>query len=93
VSCCGRLVRFRRGPFVLSRLTRAPVVPLFFRWGERGLIEIEAASPIRAADSGDVGLQETAMATEVAGWLERRLRARPSDLSLTLLRWFQQQQQ
>lgn len=89
VACCGRLVRFRRGAFVMARLSGAPILPLYFRWGDGGRIEVEAAEPIRPAGVGDAVRQETEMAAVVAGWLEGQLLARPDDLSLSLLKWLQ----
>jgi len=89
VACCGRLVRFRRGAFVMARLSGASILPLYFRWGDGGRIEVEAAEPIRAATGGDAVRQETEMATKVARWLEGRLLGRPDDLSLSLLKWFE----
>lgn len=88
VPCCGRGVRFRRGPFVLARLASAPIVPLCFRWTE-GRIEVDADPPILPPPPGAPAECETAMAAEVASWLERRLRARPCELSVKMLRCFQ----
>lgn len=88
VPCCGGTIRFRRGPFVLARLARVPIVPLAFRWAG-GRIEVEADEPILPPARGDAAEQEAAMAAEAGVWLERRLRARPSELSVKLLRCFE----
>jgi lauroyl/myristoyl acyltransferase len=88
VPCCGGAIRFRRGPFVLGRLAGAPIVPLWFRWAG-GRIEIDADEPIVPPERGDAVERETAMAVRAAAWLERRLRERPSELSVKLLRCFQ----
>ncbi|HSK08631.1 MAG TPA: hypothetical protein VK911_03580 [Vicinamibacterales bacterium] len=88
VPCLGCLVRFRRGAFVLARVAPAPIVPLFFRWGGGGSrIEMDAGPRIHPPTFGTAVERETAMAMVVAGWLDERLRSRPTDLSLALLDW------
>ena len=88
VPCCGGTIRFRRGPFVLARLARVPIVPLAFRWAGGG-IEVEAGEPIFPPAGGEAGERERAMAAEAGAWLEGRLRARPGELSVKLLRCFE----
>ncbi len=68
----GRTVPMARGPFALSRLTGAPMLPVVARW-RRGRIEIVAGDPIPLTD-------EATMAAALGTWLERHLREDPEDL-------------
>jgi lauroyl/myristoyl acyltransferase len=88
VSCLGRPLTLARGPFALSRLTGAPVVPLVARWRRAGLeVRIgEALAPLPSdATRAPADDPETALAAAAARWLESYLRKSPSDLGLGLL--------
>ncbi|HVQ28724.1 MAG TPA: hypothetical protein VMV21_04045 [Vicinamibacteria bacterium] len=84
VSCLGRLVRFRRGAFALSRLTGAPVVPVTARWESSRGIRIEAhaalASPEAAAEQALAF--ENELARNAAAWLDAYVRGSADQLWL-----------
>jgi lauroyl/myristoyl acyltransferase len=95
VSCLGRPLTLARGPFALSRLTGALVVPLVARWRRAGLevrIGEALAPPVPPVpdtamnQSIDPAAWETALAAAAAQWLESYLRESPADLGLGLLR-------
>jgi len=68
----GRPLELARGPFVLSRLSRATIVPVITRW--RGYkIEVVTGQPIHVAD-------EKVMAVAVARWLEAYYLENPSEI-------------
>ena len=89
VTCLGRPLRLARGPFALSRLSGAPIVPLVSRWSRRG-VHVIAADPLQGAQcgghAGDGTDSEQALADAAAVWLERYLLDAPSELGLGLLR-------
>jgi len=79
VPFLGETIRLARGPFALSRMTNAPIVPIVARREGRAIV-VTAGAPI-AADPAD----ETALAIALARWFEEWLRARPEDLSVALV--------
>jgi lauroyl/myristoyl acyltransferase len=69
----GRSLQLARGPFVLARLSRAPIVPVITRW--RGYsVEVITGQPILHPD-------EDVMAAMVAGWLETYYTENPTEIS------------
>lgn len=85
VSCLGRPLELARGPFALSRLTGAPLVPLAARW-RGGAVEIEAGEALHRSLAMGPDAMEGAQAASAAGWLERYLLESPAELGLGLLR-------
>jgi lauroyl/myristoyl acyltransferase len=90
VTCLGRRIVLRRGPFVLTRLTRAPLIPVVCAWTPRGQIEVRHGPPIDPAwDPALAGTGlETAMAARIASWLDGYLRDEPQEIWLSTLRHF-----
>lgn len=91
VECLGRRVVFRRGPFALARLTRAPLVPVVGAWTQGGAIEMRAGpdiEPAAACSSCGPDDVETGLAASVARWLESYLRAEPQEIWPSTIRNF-----
>lgn len=66
-------IRFARGAFSPSRLTRTPVVPILSRW--RGNeVELVIGTPLEGHD-------EESLATSASHWLETYLRENPEELA------------
>ncbi len=89
VQCLGRQVRYRRGAFVLARLTGAPLIPVVARWADarRGRFRVEAWPPLEpAARMGESpAILETALAQAAAHQFERLVREQPGLLSVEAL--------
>ena len=90
VECLGRRIVFRRGPFVLSRLTGAPLVPVVCAWTSDARIAVRIAAPIDRPANRDLAADEfeTLMAARTARWLDAYLRAEPQEIWLSTLRNF-----
>jgi hypothetical protein len=91
VPFLGKRLTLARGPFALARLAGVPLVPLVGRFREGG-VEIVLGEAFRVPPafpdpgSSAAAAWESALAAAAAGWLERYLRAAPSELGLGLLR-------
>jgi len=89
VTCLRRRIVFRRGPFVLGRMTGAPLIPVVCNWTRDGRIAVRTASPlessVRAITAPAI---EDALAASAAAWLDQYLRAQPHQLWLYTLRNF-----
>ena len=72
VPFLGETLRLARGPFALSRMTGAPIVPIVARRDGRAIVVT-------------TGSDETAHALALAAWFEEWLRERPEDLSVALV--------
>jgi len=73
----GRTMQLARGPFALSRITGAPIIPMIARWnGMR--IEYVIGDVIPSGD-------ETTTAAAAASWLEHHLEQYPDDISSRVL--------
>jgi hypothetical protein len=88
VTCLGRRIVFRRGPFALARLTGAPLVPVVCAWTRRGHIEVRVAAAIErpARQPLDAIEFEDEMAVRTAHWLEAYLRTEPQEVWPSTLR-------
>lgn len=85
VPCLGRAVPLACGPFVLARITGAPVVPIAARWDDQGAIRLEQGAPFPAqGHDHDV---EGSLATAAGAWLEKYLQKAPGQLWLRSVRW------
>ncbi len=88
VTFLGRRIRLARGPFVLARLSGAPIVPLVARWTPEGLIRVELGCPLNIdAVPADGEPFEVAAATATAAWMEARVLQSPGELRPHTLRW------
>ena len=85
VPLLGRSVELARGPFALSRLSGAPLVPLVARW-HGSTVTAEVGAPLTAARSSDPGTRDLEQATAAARWIEGYLRRSPGEIGLGLLR-------
>jgi hypothetical protein len=89
VSCLGRTLELARGPFALARLAGVPLVPLVGRW-RRGSVEVVLGEalpqPLGSGAASGAAEWESALAASAGLWLERYLRASPTELGLGLLR-------
>jgi lauroyl/myristoyl acyltransferase len=91
VACLGRVVRLARGPFVLARLSGAPIVPLVPRW-DGGRIAVHVGAPIDPAAPGgvlrhDARAFEAAAAAAMAAWIERCFLEWPADMRPQTITW------
>ncbi len=85
VPLLGRSLELARGPFALSRLSRAPLVPLAARW-HGGTVTVGVGEPLATDRSSDPDALETEQATAAARWVEAYLRRAPEQVGLGLLR-------
>ena len=85
VSCLNRPLELARGPFALSRLAGAPLMPLVARW-RRGGVEIVTGEELAPSPAPRGRDGEGALAASAADWLERYLREAPEEIGLGLLR-------
>ena len=90
VECLGRRIVLRRGPFVLARLTGAPLIPVVCSWTTRGQILVRIAPPIQRPVNGfsTAADFENDMAARTAHWLDEYLRAEPQEIWLSTLRHY-----
>jgi hypothetical protein len=82
VPCLGRLLRFGRGAFALSRMTGAPVVPVIAVWARGGAVALHAYAPLERAPGRPV---EAALAEAAGRFLDGFVRRSPDQLSLGTL--------
>jgi len=90
VTCLGRRVAFRRGPFTLTRLTGAPIVPVACAWTPHHHIEMRVGPPIARPSRTDldaVGFEDD-MAARTAQWFDAYLRAEPQEMWPNTLRHY-----
>ena len=73
VPFLGGVVKIKRGPFALARLTGAPLVPVLARW-DGAIVRVTTSAPIAAGDD------EAAMARAMARVIERHLLEHPSEI-------------
>ncbi len=66
-------IQLARGPFALSRITGAPIIPLVSRW-RRASVEFILGDPVQ-------GCGEAELAAAVTAWLDRYLTADPMEIS------------
>jgi hypothetical protein len=90
VEFLGRRILLARGPFVLARLSGAPLIPIVAGWTADRHIRVERGSGL------DVGVPpsggeafETAAARVTASWMERRVLQSPGELRPHTIRWLQ----
>ena len=90
VQCLGRRITFRRGPFVLARLTGAPIVPVACAWTAGRHIEVRVAAPIARPTRQDLDAAgfEDEMASRTARWFDEYLRAEPQEMWPDTLRHY-----
>lgn len=90
LTCLGRRIVLRRGPFTLARLTGVPILPMACAWTPAHRIEIHVGEPIvRAArqDLGPAGIEDD-MARRAAAWMDAYLRAAPQEIWPSTLRHY-----
>jgi hypothetical protein len=90
VTCLGRRIVLRRGPFTLARLTGTPLVPVVCAWTRQSHVEVRIASPIEPPRSDGLtstGLEDD-MAVRTAQWLDAYLRAEPQEIWPSTLRQY-----
>jgi hypothetical protein len=90
VECLGRSVAFRRGPFALARITRAPLVPVVCTWTRRMDLELRVSPPLQPpvmSDPAPIAFEDE-LASSAARWLDVYLRAEPQEIWLSTLRNF-----
>jgi lauroyl/myristoyl acyltransferase len=73
VPFLGGVVKIKRGPFALARMTGAPVVAVLARW-DGAVVRITSGPPIAAGDD------EAEMARAMARVIERHLLEHPSEI-------------
>ncbi len=79
-SCLGREVRIPQGPFILQRLTGAPIILARTDWTEGGRVRVRLGAE---AGAGVAGPPRTPR--ELAHWMEALLRDDPSQLRTSKL--------
>lgn len=79
VVALGRQIVLRRAPFMLARVTGAPLVPSVAQWTPDGRIRTRLGPPLDIDRRGPAGDVEAQMAAMAASWLERHLTACPED--------------
>jgi hypothetical protein len=84
--CLGHRITLARGPLGLARLAGVPIVPLVGRFRGGGVEIVFGEALSTPPETSDAAAWESALAASAAGWLERYLRAEPSEISLGLLR-------
>ena len=90
VSCLGRRIVFRRGAFMLARVTDTSIVPAVARWTTGGQIETSFGDPLAVNDGGSETAFEHALAKAAARWIEEYLTRCPEEMWPYLLRSFEQ---
>lgn len=90
VSCLGRRIVFRRGPFMLAGATGAPLIPIVPTWDSDAHIRVRLYPPLtpHAVGQGSGRASENRLASDAARWLERYLQAAPQETWLSTLRSF-----
>ena len=84
-ECLGHPLALARGPFVLARMTGAPIVPLAVQWVRRGT-RVVLGDALASEVATDAALFESRLASAASLWLEHYLLDAPSEISLGLLR-------
>ncbi|MBL8139959.1 MAG: hypothetical protein JNM38_02520 [Acidobacteria bacterium] len=80
MTCLGRRIVLRRGPFVLARLARVPILPVVARWTPAGRITIELGDPLASAMNGTPADIEQQLANAAGRWFAHQLTTHPDDL-------------
>lgn len=82
VPCAGRTLQFGRGPFVLARLTGAPIVPIMKRWTSSHQVAFVVGPPLRPVEeTGHADVEyDRRLAIAAARWIESRIRETPDAL-------------
>lgn len=90
VECLGRRIVLRRGPFMLARMTGAPIIPIVAAWEPDGSISVRVDPPLdRPSSPSDAAVSfDHELAGGAARWLEAYLRAEPQEIWLWTLRNF-----
>jgi lauroyl/myristoyl acyltransferase len=88
VECLGRRIVLRRGPFMLARVTGAPLIPIVAKWEADGYISVRAARPLDRCSSPKVASCEDELCRRAAQWLGEYLVAEPEQIWLWTLRSF-----
>ena len=90
VECLGRRVVLRRGPFMLARVTGAPIIPIVTAWEPDGSISVRVDPPLdrRSSPEDAAASFDHELAGLAARWLEAYLRAEPQEIWLWTLRNF-----
>ena len=80
VSCLNRIVAFRRGPFMLARVTGAPILPATARWESDGRLAVKLHQPLPCPVGMHQRAFEDALAADAARWLDAYMRERPCEI-------------
>ncbi|MFB3855153.1 MAG: hypothetical protein ACE148_15205 [Vicinamibacterales bacterium] len=88
VDCLGRRIVFRRGPFMLARVTGAQMHPVVSRWRHDGRLDVAIHEALARPPSLDRDSFEASLAETAARWLQRYLLANPDQIWLFTLRNF-----
>jgi lauroyl/myristoyl acyltransferase len=90
VECLGRRIILRRGPFMLARVTGAPLIPIVAQWEPDGHICVRAARPLdcRSSASGTAASSDGELCRRAAQWLGEYLVTEPDQIWLWTLRNF-----
>jgi lauroyl/myristoyl acyltransferase len=88
VGFLGRGIRLARGPFVLARLSGAPILPVVTSWTRDTSIRAELGPPLDIVPSpADGDAFEEAAAAATASWMEQRVLRSPEEMRPHTLRW------
>lgn len=88
VTCLGRRIVFRRGPFMLSRISGAEMHPVVSRWRSDGRFDVTVHEALAGPPAGERASFEASLAASAACWLHRYLLANPGQIWLFTLRNF-----
>jgi len=80
VVCLDRRIVFRRGPFMLARVTGAPMYPVTSRWERDGRRTVLFHPPLEAPAGVSAAAFEEALAARAAAWLDGYLRDAPEQI-------------
>ena len=80
VTCLGRRIVLRRGPFMLARTMRVPLIPAVARWTPGGEIVTVFGEPLDADRDGAATEVEARFAAATAAWIERYVGAHPGEI-------------
>lgn len=79
IPVLGRRIVLRRAPFMLARVTRAPVVPAVAQWTPAGRIRVRIDDALAIDRAGTAEEVEARMASAAGAWLDRHLTEHPED--------------